>query len=120
MLIKIMLKSLHRPLLFETTADLASPKHDSAIPELVLCHHVIVRAPETLQLPHQQHGWQEAEYVRWVNEHEVREQLQLVRGCLDKWNSGYEQQLAENGDAKIVVETLEHILGRTLGSDTSS
>jgi hypothetical protein len=53
------------------------------VPPLVVLHHVLVRSP--LPLPHALHGWQEAEYVRWVAEHAPRDALALVDGGLARW-----------------------------------
>ncbi|KAG2028762.1 hypothetical protein BDR03DRAFT_976338 [Suillus americanus] len=43
--------------------SLASPTHAANPPPLVVLHIFLVRSP--LPLPHINHGWQEAEYVRW-------------------------------------------------------
>lgn len=42
-----------------------------------------MRSP--VPLPHSLHGWQEAEYVRWVDEHSEEEVLTLVEGGLSHW-----------------------------------
>ncbi|CAG8591609.1 15706_t:CDS:10, partial [Acaulospora colombiana] len=39
----------------------------SGLPPLVVLHHILVRSP--LPLPHRLHGWQEPQYVRFVEEH---------------------------------------------------
>ena len=76
------------------TADLADPKHSASIPRVVLLHHILVRSP--LSLPHKLHGWQEAEYVRWINEHDEPERLQLVEGVLRDYK---QTQIATDGKA---------------------
>ncbi|OJA08043.1 hypothetical protein AZE42_08584 [Rhizopogon vesiculosus] len=78
-----------RPLLFLDTPSLASPTHAANLPPLVVLHHILVRSP--LPLPHIMHGWQEAEYVRWVDEHREEEALILVEaGLVGKENEGAE------------------------------
>ena len=49
----------------------------------MVLHHVLVRSP--IPLPHKLHGWQEAEYVRWVDEHSEEECWTLVEGGLSHW-----------------------------------
>jgi conserved oligomeric Golgi complex subunit 5 len=55
---------IYRPLLFLDNAQLASPQYTAGLPPLIILHHILVRSP--IPLPHTLHGWQEAEYVRWV------------------------------------------------------
>ncbi|KAG1776989.1 Golgi transport complex subunit 5-domain-containing protein [Suillus placidus] len=69
-----------RPLLFLDTASLAGPTHAANLPPLVVLHHILVRSP--LPLPHIMHGWQEAEYVRWVEEHKKEDAWGLVEAAL--------------------------------------
>lgn len=69
-----------RPLLFLDTASLAGPTHATNLPLLVVLHHILVRSP--LPLPHEIHGWQEAEYVRWVEEHRKEDAWGLVEAAL--------------------------------------
>ncbi|KAG0708347.1 Golgi transport complex subunit 5-domain-containing protein [Suillus ampliporus] len=69
-----------RPLLFLDTPSLAVPMHAANLPPLVVLHHILVRSP--LPLPHVMHGWQEAEYVRWVEEHREEEAWVLVEAAL--------------------------------------
>jgi conserved oligomeric Golgi complex subunit 5 len=49
----------------------------------VVLHHILVRAQ--IPLPHTLHGWQAAEYVRWVEEHSEEEALTLIEGGLTHW-----------------------------------
>ncbi|TFK44558.1 Golgi transport complex subunit 5-domain-containing protein [Crucibulum laeve] len=72
-----------RPLLFLENSQLASAKHAAGLPPLIVLHHILVRSP--IPLPHSLHGWQEAEYVRWVGEHSEGEALSLVEGGLSRW-----------------------------------
>ncbi|KAJ7128889.1 Golgi transport complex subunit 5-domain-containing protein [Mycena crocata] len=72
-----------RPLLFLDNAQLASPKHTAGLPPLIVLHHILVRSP--VPLPHSLHGWQEAEYVRWVDEHSEDEAWTLIEGGLLHW-----------------------------------
>jgi hypothetical protein len=68
------------PLLFLDTASLAGPTHAANLPPLVVLHHILVRSP--LPMPHVMHGWQEAEYVRWVEEHRKEDAWGLVEAAL--------------------------------------
>ncbi|KAG1765762.1 Golgi transport complex subunit 5-domain-containing protein [Suillus occidentalis] len=69
-----------RPLLFLDTASLAGPTHAANLPPLVVLHHILVRSP--LPMPHVMHGWQEAEYVRWVEEHSKEDAWGLVEAAV--------------------------------------
>jgi len=59
-------------------------------------------------LPHSLHGWQEAEYVRWVEEHSEEEAWTLIEGGLLHWEKIEE---SENGveyvqlARKVLTET---------------
>ncbi|KAG1746115.1 Golgi transport complex subunit 5-domain-containing protein [Suillus lakei] len=69
-----------RPLLFLDTPSLAGPTHAANLPPLIVLHHILVRSP--LPLPHVMHGWQEAEYVRWVEEHRKEDAWGLLEAAL--------------------------------------
>jgi len=79
-----------RPLLFLDNAQLASPTHTVGLPPLIVLHHILVRSP--IPLPHNVHGWQEAEYVRWVNEHSATEAWSLVESSLTRWEKVKESE----------------------------
>ncbi|KAF9264225.1 hypothetical protein L218DRAFT_1028995 [Marasmius fiardii PR-910] len=72
-----------RPLLFLDNEHLASPTHTSGLPPLIVLNHILVRSP--LPLPHTYHGWQDAEYVRYVDEHSEQQVWSLVESALDRW-----------------------------------
>ncbi|KIM91987.1 hypothetical protein PILCRDRAFT_809983 [Piloderma croceum F 1598] len=88
-----------RPLLFLENALLASPKHTAGLPPLIVLHHILVRSP--VPLPHSLHGWQEAEYVRWVDEHSEEEAWTLVEGGLSHWEKVTD---SEGQDPKSALE----------------
>ncbi|KAI0779742.1 Golgi transport complex subunit 5-domain-containing protein [Fomes fomentarius] len=96
-----------RQLLFLDNAALASPKHTAGLPPLIVLHHILVRSPITL--PHALHGWAEAEYVRWVEEHSEEEAWTLVEGDVTHWEKVTE---AEGGDVSVVAEYVQ--LARTV------
>ncbi|KAF8135799.1 hypothetical protein EV363DRAFT_1321706 [Boletus edulis] len=48
---------------------------------LVMLHHIFVRS--RLPPPHTLHGWQESEYVRWVDEHAPEEILLPIGWCVE-------------------------------------
>ena len=75
-----------------------------------MLHHILVRSP--VPLPHSLHGWQEAEYVRWVGEHSEEEAWSLVEGGLLHWEKVTE---AEGNDPKDAIEYIR--LARTVLSN---
>jgi len=51
-------------------------------------HHIIVCSSQpVLTLPHALNDWSEAEYVRWIDDHEERDRHQLIEGCIPKWEA---------------------------------
>jgi conserved oligomeric Golgi complex subunit 5 len=58
-----------------------------------------VRSP--ISLPHTLHGWAEAEYVRWVNEHSEEEAWSLVESDLSHWE---QIARAEGTDTTVASE----------------
>ncbi|KAH9941012.1 Golgi transport complex subunit 5-domain-containing protein [Amylocystis lapponica] len=96
-----------RQLLFLENAMLVSRRHTAGLPPLIVLHHILVRSPITL--PHTLHGWAEAEYVRWVNEHSEEEACTLVEGDLTHWEKITE---AEGGDLSVAAEYVR--LARTV------
>ncbi|KAL4074200.1 Golgi transport complex subunit 5-domain-containing protein [Scleroderma citrinum] len=72
-----------RPLLFLENSHLACSERTAGLPPLVVLHHILVRSP--IALPHTLHGWQEAEYVRWIDEHSPRDAWSLVESTLLHW-----------------------------------
>ncbi|KAL0580334.1 hypothetical protein V5O48_001671 [Marasmius crinis-equi] len=72
-----------RPLLFLDNAHLASPTHTTGLPPMIVLNHILVRSP--LPLPHTYHGWQDAEYVRYVDEHSEQQVWSLVESGLERW-----------------------------------
>ncbi|KAF5351759.1 hypothetical protein D9756_007411 [Leucocoprinus leucothites] len=90
-----------RPLLFLENSQLASSKYTAGLPVLIVLHHILVRSP--IPLPHNLHGWQEAEYVRWVDEHSEMEAFTLVDTGLSHW-----EKVAE-GDGKDTSEAAEYV-----------
>ncbi|KAJ6593688.1 Golgi transport complex subunit 5-domain-containing protein [Mycena capillaripes] len=89
-----------RPLLFLDNAQLASPKHTAGLPPLIVLHHILVRSP--VPLPHSLHGWQEAEYVRWVDEHSEEEAWTLIDGGLSHWEKIQESESERDSGAEYV------------------
>lgn len=96
-----------RQLLFLENAALVSPKHTAGLPPLIVLHHILVRSPITL--PHALHGWAEAEYVRWVEEHSEEEAWTLVDGDVMHWEKITE---ADGGDVSSAAEYVQ--LARTV------
>ncbi|EIM81196.1 uncharacterized protein STEHIDRAFT_86486 [Stereum hirsutum FP-91666 SS1] len=91
-----------RPLLFLDNDSLASSTRTASLPPLIVLHHILVRSP--IELPHQLHGWQESEYVRWVEEHSEEEALTLIDGGLSHWEKVTE---SEGGDLDVAKEYVE-------------
>lgn len=78
-----------RPLLFLENSQLSSAQHTAGLPVLIVLHHILVRSP--MPLPHELHGWQAAEYVRWLDEHTEEEALTLIDGGLTHWEKVSEE-----------------------------
>jgi hypothetical protein len=97
-----------RTLLFTDTASLANPVETVHLPPLIVLHHILVLSP--LRLPHEVHGWSEAEYALWVQKHrDEKEQWALVENAVNG-QIGAEGE-SEGEDAKfvkLVREVLVH------------
>jgi hypothetical protein len=90
-----------RQLLFLETPRLAEPSATVGLPPLVVLHHIVVRS--SIPLPHTLHGWQAAEYVRWVEEHSEEEALTLIDGGLTHWEKTCEAEDILDSAAEYVV-----------------
>ncbi|KAF7298173.1 ACT domain-containing protein [Mycena chlorophos] len=99
-----------RPLLFLDNAQLASPKSTVGLTPLIVLHHILVRSP--VALPHAIHGWQEAEYVRWLEEHPDEEALTLIESGLTHWEKIQESESEREAGAEYVA------LARTVLADS--
>jgi len=95
-----------RPLLFLENSRLSSPEYTVGLQPLIILHHILVRSP--LSLPHTLHGWSEAEYVRWINEHQESEAWTLVERCLTLWEN--EQSQANRKEGEEYVELARTVL----------
>ncbi|EMD33616.1 hypothetical protein CERSUDRAFT_117729 [Gelatoporia subvermispora B] len=96
-----------RQLLFLENSMLVSSRYTAGLPPLIVLHHILVRSP--IPLPHSLHGWAEAEYVRWVEEHTEEEAWTLVEGDLSHWEKITE---AEGKNPVVAAEYIE--LARTV------
>ncbi|GAA5877371.1 hypothetical protein JCM8547_003010 [Rhodosporidiobolus lusitaniae] len=96
-----------RPLLFLDVAALSSPTHTADVPNLILLHHIISRSSPALRLPNEEHGWTEAEYVRWLNEHGEKERVGMVEGVVRRWEESGKEEGRE------AVELIKTILARS-------
>ena len=92
-----------RPLLFLETPRLAEPSATAGLPPLVVLHHIMVRS--SIPLPHTLHGWQAAEYVRWVEEHSEEEALTLIDGGLTHWEKTCEaaEEIRDSAEEYVVL-----------------
>jgi hypothetical protein len=97
-------------LLFLDNASLGIPEQTNGVPPLIVLHHVLVRSP--IPLPHALHGWQEAEYVRWVAEHSQRDALALVEGGITRWERMQEVEGRDSDDGDEYVRIARGILRR--------
>lgn len=95
--------------MFLDNAMLASPKYTMGLPPLIVLHHILVRSP--VALPHTLHGWQEAEYVRWVEEHSEEEAWTLVEGGLSHWEKVGESDGTDPKEAKEYIDLARTVLG---------
>jgi hypothetical protein len=94
--------------LFLSDAQLADSKSTAGVPKLLVLHHILVRSP--LQLPHRLHGWQEAEYVAWLQEHSEEEALTLVESDLMHWEKLNEGSETERLEGSIYVNRARSVL----------
>ncbi|KAH9832285.1 Golgi transport complex subunit 5-domain-containing protein [Rhodofomes roseus] len=101
-----------RQLLFLDNAQLASPGHTMGLPPLLVLHHILVRSP--IALPHTLHGWAEAEYVRWVNEHSEEEAWTLVEGDLTHWEKIAEAEGKDSPEANEYVQLARTVLANAM------
>ncbi|KAL7281218.1 hypothetical protein ACG7TL_004526 [Trametes sanguinea] len=106
-----------RQLLFLDNAALASPKHTAGLPPLIVLHHILVRSPITL--PHALHGWAEAEYVRWVEEHSEEEAWTLVDGDVTHWETITEAEGGDLGAAAEYVQLARAVLANAQQKNTA-
>ncbi|GMK58813.1 hypothetical protein CspeluHIS016_0602550 [Cutaneotrichosporon spelunceum] len=101
-----------RTLLFADRAGLTNPVETVHLPPLIVLHHIIVRSP--LRLPHEVHGWSEAEYVLWVQKHEdEHEQWDLLQKAVDDQvavatTPGVGHDDEDRETVELVREVLEH------------
>lgn len=96
------LRSL-RTILFSDLKTLANPVETVHLPIAVVLHHIIVHGP--LRLPHEVHGWSEAEYVLWLQKHSSSEVIDLVEKAVDGQLDGAEE---DEETVKLVREVLVH------------
>lgn len=80
------------------------------MPPLIVLHHILVRSP--VPLPHALHGWHEAEYVRWVDEHAPEEALALVESGLAHWERMAEAEGTDSPEAAEYVRLARAVLAQ--------
>ncbi|KAK7035254.1 hypothetical protein VNI00_012021 [Paramarasmius palmivorus] len=97
-----------RHLLFLDNENLASPSHTSGLPTLIVLNHILVRSP--LPLPHTYHGWQDAEYVRYVDEHSEQQVCSLVESALDRWQKIHASEGEGSEEGEEYVELARKVL----------
>ncbi|KDQ57683.1 hypothetical protein JAAARDRAFT_156584 [Jaapia argillacea MUCL 33604] len=97
-----------RQLLFLDNNSLSSRERTTGLPPLIVLHHILVRSP--IPLPHTLHGWQEAEYVRWVDEHSQEEAWTLVDGGLSRWEKVSETEGRNSADAFEYIQLAKSVL----------
>ncbi|GAA5906661.1 hypothetical protein JCM5296_006448 [Sporobolomyces johnsonii] len=102
-----------RPLLFLDTPSLLVPSQTPDIPALILLHHLLSRS--SLPLPHKQHGWSEAEYVRWLNEHGESERVGMVEDVVKVWEERNAGDVGE-GEEQEWVRMVRVVLARAKGA----
>ncbi len=77
-----------------------------------MLHHIIVLSP--LRLPHEVHGWSEAEYVLWLQKQkDEKEQWGLLEKAVDDQvvkGKGSDEEKGEGEEVfvRLVREVLEH------------
>ncbi|KAF9451293.1 hypothetical protein P691DRAFT_773277 [Macrolepiota fuliginosa MF-IS2] len=103
-----------RPLLFLENSQLTSSKYTAGLPVLIVLHHILVRSP--IPLPHKLHGWQEAEYVRWIDEHSEIEAFTLIDTGLSHWEKISESEGKNTSDAAEYVQLARTVLQQAQGT----
>lgn len=98
------LRSL-RTILFSDLKTLANPVETVHLPISVVLHHIIVHGP--LRLPHEVHGWSEAEYVLWLQKHSDAEIIDLVEKAIDGQVDGTEVE-GDEETLRLTREVLTH------------
>lgn len=63
-----------------------------------------------MPLPHELHGWQQAEYVRWVDEHTESEAWTLIEGGLAHSEKISESEGKEGKTARVYIELARTVL----------
>jgi hypothetical protein len=106
--------NVYRPLLFLENSQLTSSKYTTGLPVLIVLHHILVRSP--IPLPHSLHGWQEAEYVRWVDEHSEIEAFTLVDTGLSHWEKVAESEGKDTGESTEYVQLARTVLQQAQGT----
>jgi conserved oligomeric Golgi complex subunit 5 len=86
-----------RHLLFLSDESLANPEQTAGLPPLIILHHILVRSP--LPLPHKLHGWQESQYVRFVEEHTDEEVWSVLEQGLKHWRTSTLSEIEDAEDA---------------------
>ena len=79
---------------------------------MLVLHHILVRSP--IALPHSLHGWAEAEYVRWVNEHSEEEAWTLVESDLTHWEKIAEADGKDSPEANEYVRLARSVLANAM------
>lgn len=64
----------------------------------------------SIPLPHSLHGWQEAEYVRWVGEHTPEEAWSLVESGLTHWEKMAEVEGSDSPGAREYIQLARTVL----------
>lgn len=88
-----------RQLLFADLDGLRDEHLTHALPVDTLCHCALARSD--LALPHEVHGWSEAEYVLWLTRHTEQERRELIRKAVEGQSDGTEPA------ARMVLDVLK-------------
>lgn len=112
----ILTPDLVRQLLFLDNSQLVSSKYTAGLPPLIVLHHILVRSP--ISLPHSLHGWAEAEYVRWVEEHSEEEAWTLVEGDLVHWEQVAKAEGTDTTTAAEFVQLARTVLHNAVNDKT--
>ncbi|TFK25504.1 hypothetical protein FA15DRAFT_639269 [Coprinopsis marcescibilis] len=97
-----------RPMLFLENSQLSKPELTQGLPPIVVLHHILVRS--LVPLPHKLHGWQESEYVRWLDEHTEEESWTLIDGGLTHWEKISETEGRDVAEASEYVELARSVM----------
>ena len=100
--------------MFSDPSSLANPVETVHLPALIVLHHIVVGS--SFRLPHEVHGWSEAEYALWTQKHtDETEQWALLESAIE----GQLTDEAKNGQGEdgMYLKLIRDVLGHARHDD---